>query len=140
MTDKTFDADADPETIAGELGLTVVQWHGGALYARDEDALYAFSVKRDAPGGPRLVVERDAPLDGYVGEESHTPREAAVHAGLTVIEEGSGGNVTALDGFGRKYLVSSSGNGPRATFAGWATEGELKTFTPRHRPAKPTLT
>lgn len=140
MTDKTFDADADPEKIAVELGLRVVQWHGGALYARDADALYALHVKRDAPGGPRLVVEPDAPLDGYVGEEHHTPREAAAHTGLTVIEEGSGGGVTALDGFGRKYLVSASGNGPRATFSGWATEDELKKFTPRHRPAKPTLT
>ncbi|MDP3542918.1 MAG: hypothetical protein Q8T11_10690 [Elusimicrobiota bacterium] len=140
MTDKTFDADADPEKVAAELGLAVVQWHGGALYARDADTLYTLQVKRDAPGGPRLVVERDAPLDGYVGEEAHTPREAAVHAGLTVIEEGSSGDVTALDGFGRKYLVSASGNGPRAVFADWATEDEMKKFTPRHRPAKPTLT
>lgn len=140
MTDKTFDADADPEKIAEELGLTVVQWHGGALYARDEHALYALRVKPDAPGGPRLVVERDAPFDGYVGEESHTPREAAAHTGLTVIEEIARGTVEALDGFGRKYLLSASGNGPRATFAGWATEDELKKHTPRHRPAKPTLT
>lgn len=140
MTDKTFDADADPETIAVELGLTVVQWHGGALYARDADTLYALQVKSDAPGGPRLVVEPDAPLDGYVGEESHTPREAAAHAGLTVIGEISRATVEALDGFGRKYFVSASGNGPRATFAGWATEDELKKHTPRHRPSKPTLT
>lgn len=140
MTDKTFDADADPEKIAGELGLRVVQWHGGALYARDEHALYALRVKPDFPGGARLAVERDAALDGYVGEESHTPREAAAHTGLTVIEEISRGSVEALDGFGRKYLVSESGNGPRATFTGWATEDEMKTFTPRHRPAKPSLT
>lgn len=140
MDEKTFDAGSDPEAVAAKLGLTVVQWHDGTLYARDEHTLYALYVKPGAPGGPRLVIERDAPLDGYVGEEYHTPREAAAHTGLTVIEDGSGGGVTALDGFGRKYLVSASGNGPRAVFADWATEDEMKTFTPRHRPAKPTLT
>lgn len=140
MDERSFDAASDPEEIAAKLGLAVVQWHDGTLYARDKDALYALHVKPDASGGPRLIVERDAALDGYVGEEHHTPREGALHAGLTVIEEDPSGKVVALDGFGRKFVVDKTGNGPMASEIGWAAEDELKKFTPRHRPWKPTLT
>ena len=59
--------------------------------------------------------------DGYVGWEHHTPAEGAAHAGLTVIEEGASGKVVALDGFGRKFVVDKSGNGPMASEIGWAT-------------------
>jgi len=140
MDEKIYDAGSDPEQVAAKLGLTVVQWHDGTLYARDEHSLYALSLKRDHPAGPRLVVVPEAAHSGYVGEEHHSPREAAVHAGLTVIAESSGGKVTALDGFGRRFLVHATGNGPQAVQEGWATEDELKKFTPRHRPWKPTLT
>lgn len=139
MDEKTFDAGADPEEVAAKLGLTVLQWHGGALYARDERTLYALSVKRDGPA-PRLVVSPEVAVAAYVGEEFHAPREAAVHAGLTVIEDVSGGGVMALDGFGRKFLVQKTGNGPQAIHHGWATDEELRKWTPRHRPAKPTET
>ena len=71
-----------------------------------------------------------------MGEEFHSPREAAVHAGLTVIEDLSGGSVAALDGFGRRFLVQKTGNGPQAIHDGWATEDELRKWTPRHRPAQ----
>ena len=49
MDQKTFDADADPEEVAAKLGLKVLQWHGGALYARDERVLYALSASSSAP-------------------------------------------------------------------------------------------
>lgn len=139
MDERIFDADVDPEEVAAKLGLKVLQWHGGALYARDERVLYALSVKRDAAGA-RLVVSPEEAITAYVGEEFHSPREAAVHAGLTVIEDLSGGSVAALDGFGRKFLVQKTGNGPQAIHDGWATEDELRKWTPRHRPAKPTET
>lgn len=138
MDEKTFDAGSDPEDIAAKLGLAVVQWHDGVLYARDQETLY--SIAPAGPADPRVRVNPEAAFSGYVGEEHHSPREAAVHAGLTVIEDGSGGNVTALDGFGRRYLVHATGNGPQAVHEGWATDDELKKFTPRHRPCKPTLT
>lgn len=140
MDETTFDAGSDPEEIAAKLGLSVVQWHEGTLYARDEAALYALRLRSDHPDGPRLVVVPEEAHSGYVGEEHHTPREAAVHAGLTVIGEDASGKVVALDGFGRKFLVEKTGNGPMAAEAGWATEDEVRKFTPRHRPWKPTQT
>jgi hypothetical protein len=138
MDEKIFDAGSDPEVIAAKLGLEVVQWFEGALYARDKDALYAIGPA--GPADPRVRVSRADSYEGYVGEEHHTPREGAVHAGLTVIEEGESGKVVALDGFGRKFVVDRTGNGPMASETGWATEDEVRKFTPRHRPWKPTLT
>ncbi|MDZ4286574.1 MAG: hypothetical protein U0984_01370 [Prosthecobacter sp.] len=77
----------------------------------------------------------------YIGEEHHTPREAAVHAGLTVIEElDFSNNVIALNGFGEKVLVNHTGNGPVATSIGWATPEEMQKWAPPHRPAKKTYT
>lgn len=138
MTDRIFDAGADPEEAAAGLGLEVVQWHDGVLYARDESSLYA--IAPIAPDDPRVRAVPAASFDGYVGEEHHTPREGALHAGLTVIEESAAGKVVALDGFGRKFVVDKTGNGPMASEIGWATEDELKTWTPRHRPWKSTRT
>lgn len=138
MDERIFDAGSDPEELAAKLGLEVVQWFEGALYARDKDALYAIGPV--SASDPRVRVSPAASFDGYVGEEHHTPREGALHAGLTVIEESQNGKVVALDGFGRKFVVDRSGNGPVASEIGWATEDEIKTFTPRHRPWKPTLT
>ena len=138
MDERTFDAGSDPEEIAAKLGLAVVQWFEGALYARDQASLY--SIGPAGASDPRVRVAPVDSYDGYVGEEHHTPAEGAVHAGLTVIEEGASGKVVALDGFGRKFVVENTGNGPMANEIGWATEDELRTFTPRHRPWKPTLT
>lgn len=138
MDEKTYDAGSDPEDIAAKLGLAVVQWHDGTLYARDKDSLYAIGPA--GPSDPRVRVSPADSYDGYVGEEHHTPAEGAVHAGLTVIEEAASGAVVALDGFGRKFAVEKTGNGPMASGIGWATEDELRKFTPRHRPCKPTLT
>jgi hypothetical protein len=138
MDEQFFDAGAGPEEIAAKLGLEVVQWHEGVLYARDKSSLY--SIGPAGPSDARVRVSLADSYDGYVGEEHHTPREGAVHAGLTVIEEDGSGKVTALDGFGRKFVVDKTGNGPMASETGWATEDELKKFTPRHRPWKPTLT
>jgi hypothetical protein len=138
MDETTFDAGSDPEEIAAKLGLAVVQWHDGTLYARDKTSLY--SIGPVGPADPRVRVAPAPSFDGYVGEEHHTPREGALHAGLTVIEEDPSGKVVALDGFGRKFVVDKTGNGPMASEIGWAAEDELKTFTPRHRPWKPTLT
>lgn len=141
MDEKVFAADADPETVAAELGLKVVQWHGPALYARDENMLFAIQKREiGEPAALRLVVAPEPPLSGYIGEEFHNPRQAAAHAGLTVIEAASGENVYALDGYGRKYLVQKTGNGPRATQHDWATEDEMKQWAPRHRDPKPTTT
>jgi hypothetical protein len=79
--------------------------------------------------------------DGYIGEEYHSPREAAVHAGLTVIEEyNSSGDVIALDGFGQKYTVSRTGNGPMSSAGGLASEEEMRKWKPQHRPSLPTIT
>lgn len=138
MDEKIYDAGSGPEELALKLGLEVVQWHEGVLYARDKTSL--LSLAPVGPADPRVRVASVASFDGYVGEEHHTPREGAVHAGLTVIEEDGSGKVVALDGFGRKFVVDKTGNGPMASEVGWATEDELKTFTPRHRPWKATLT
>lgn len=135
MDEKAIEGSRDPEEAAARLGLKVMQWHGGGLYARDENVLYLLYVKDE-----RVVVDPQPALSGYVGEEFHTPRQAAVHAGLTVVEELANGDVMALDGFGRKYLVHATGNGPQAKHHLWATEEELKTWAPRHAFPKPTAT
>ncbi len=136
MSDQFFDGSETPEQIAAKLKLTVVHWHEDALYARDENEL--FEIK---PEGERIRVSPASTVgESYVGEDYHSPKEGAIHAGLTVIEEISSGDVVALDGFGRKYRVNKTGNGPMASFRGWASEEELKQWAPQHRPWQKTTT
>lgn len=136
MSDRFFDGKETPEQIAAKLNLIVVHWHEDALYARDEHVL--FELKPE--GGRVRVSEAPTFSESYVGEDYHTPKEGAVHAGLTVIEETSSGDVVALDGFGRKYRVNKTGNGPMASSRGWATAEELKQWAPAHRPWQKTTT
>ena len=76
-----------------------------------------------------------------MGEQFHAPREGAEHAGLTVIgDDDFSGGVFALDGFGRKYVVEKTGNGPMAKSAGRAFEAEMQRFAPQHRPRGRTTT
>lgn len=144
MDKQLFDAAEDPSEIAERLGLEIVEWLEGVLYARDESELYTIGPVRDdsVPPGLWMGVSPAWSFDGsYVGEEFHTPREAAVHAGLTVIEETRPkGEVIALDGFGRKYQVSGTGNGPIARWLGWASKEEMERWSPRHLPGEPTIT
>jgi hypothetical protein len=139
MDEQIFEATADPQEIAGRLGLEIVQWFEGALYARDEHQLY--EIGPVSATDPRLRVRQAwSHSSDYVGEEYHTPREGASHAGLTVIEERSSGDVIALDGFGRKFVVSKTGNGPMASGFGWATADEMRQWAPQHQPSRPTTT
>lgn len=149
MMEQTFDATADPMEIADRLGLEVLQRVGGEIYAREKSnpnsALFSIGPVKpeDSEGGSadlRVRVAEVWSYDGYVGEEYHTPREGAVHAGLTVIEETDSGKVLALDGFGRKFVVDKTGNGPMASWIGWATEEDMRKWAPQHRPAKRTNT
>ena len=146
MDEQIFEAGADPEEIAGRLGLEIVQWFEGSLYARDADALYEIGqVSSQSDGGvpPDLRIQIRPAWShdwSYVGEEYHSPREGANHAGLTTIEESPSGDVVALDGFGRKFRVSKTGNGPMASSSGWATAEEMRNWAPQHQPSKRTTT
>lgn len=150
MSDVRIVEGADPEEIASRLGLKVVHWHEGILYVRDEKVLYSIRPEAPSPGDIvpaklRMQVRKDNSEYhySYVGEEYHTPSEGAAHAGLTVIE-GAGTDkdrVTAVDGFGRKYTVYKTGNGPMASGTEeWASEEEMKQWTPQHRLRKRTQT
>lgn len=147
MIPQMFEPTEAPTEIAARLGLEVVHWLEGVLYARDGSYLYTIGPinpqgKDGAPADLRICVSKAWSWDGsYVGEEYHSPREGAAHAGLTVIEEATPpGEVLALDGFGRKYLVSRTGNGPMASWMGWASAEELQQWAPQHHEAKRTLT
>jgi len=131
--------------IAGQLGLQIVQWHNGILFVRDKDDLYSVKPPSDGamPADLRTCLNPISTFrSGYIGEEHHSPREAATHAGLTVIKESSpGGAVVALDGFGRKVHVDATGNGPTAhASGGWASPEEMKKWVPQHRLPKRTTT
>lgn len=136
VSDQFFDGNEKAEDIAARLNLTVIHWHDDALYARDEHVLYEIRPE----GGRVKVSEAPSFSESYVGEDYHTPKEGAVHAGLTVIEELSSGDIVALDGFGRKYRVNKTGNGPMASSRGWASPEELTQWAPQHRPWQKTTT
>ncbi len=147
MDEQIFEATADPKEIAGRLGLEIVQWFEGILYVRDNDYLYSIEpvnaqIKGAVPADLRMCVRKVPTYNSeYIGEEYHSPREAAVHGGLTVIEEyNSSGDVVALDGFGRKIHVTKTGNGPMAVGYGWASAEEIRKWVPQHHPRKRTIT
>ena len=144
--DQIFEG-ADPEELASRLRWEIVHWHDGILYVRDENDLYSIHPDTPSPNNANstklsMHVRKDDGYHGYVGEIYHTPSEGAVHAGLTVTEgAGTDKDVTALDGFGRKYRVYKTGNGPMASGTGeWASEEEMKQWRPQHSPAKKTET
>ena len=149
MDEQTFEA-TDPIEVADRLNPEVVQWLDGVLYVREKDNPYSelYSIapvkSKSSESGPadlRMCVRKLTSHNSkYVGEEYHSPREAATHAGLTVIDELPSGTVVALDGFGRRYSVQPTGNGPISTQYGWASKEELSKWAPQHRPAKRTKT
>ncbi len=57
-----------------------------------------------------------------------------------ISDDNFSGFVFALDGFGRKYVVEKTGNGPMAKSAGWASDAEMQRFAPQHRPRGRTTT
>lgn len=133
------DASPDPTEIASRLGLQFVQIFEGVVYARDKSTLY--SIGPLSQPGPR-VPEKVRADNGYVGEEYHSPREAALSVGWTIIEGdvGSSGSIYALDGFGRKFLVNGTGNGPQADLVGFGSDAEIRRWAPKHRPRRRTVT
>ncbi len=147
MDDQFFAETADPKEIADGLGLTILGWLDGQLYARGRDQLYQIGPFRpqanySGPADLRICFREAWSHDWtYVGEQFHTPREGAEHAGLTVIgDDDFSGGVFALDGFGRKYVVEKTGNGPMAKSAGWASDAEMQRWAPQHRPRGRTTT
>lgn len=140
VQEQLAEAGVDPVKAAGDLGLQFLQVFEGGLYARDKTTLYSIGLLRQSE--PRVAKEVHA-QDGYVGEEYHSPRQGAEHAGWTVIEEKSArpeDPVDALDGFGRKFRVDRTGNGPIASLIGFASDEEIRTWAPKHRPRRRTVT
>ena len=91
MDDQFFAETADPKEIAERLGLTILGWLDGQLYARGRDQLYQIGPFRpqanySGPADLRICFCEAWSHDWtYVGEQFHAPREGAEHAGLTVI-------------------------------------------------------
>ena len=93
MNEQKFEATLDPKEIAGRFGLEIVQWFEGRLYDRDKSDLSSIGPvdpqsNGNIPADLRICVRKArASHNGYVGEEYHSPREGAVRARLTIIEE-----------------------------------------------------
>lgn len=141
MDPTKFPSGTAPTAIAAQLGLQPIRLWQGSLYARDGD-LGLFRIGPE-PGREEVFVEEvwEVCTGDYVGEEFHSPREAAEHAGLTVIDEYKiMERVVALDGFGRKYSIHRTGNGPMGSRHGWATPEEMQRWQPQVLPARRTTT